>query len=166
MSEYKSRHPDDTDNPQDVGLSSDDEATGMEEQIGVARQFTVSKPSPREPSAAAGKASDTAGPASPPEGFVKLGPDEVVISKGVLRAIKRGAELALKGSLPSSFVSTTAMSGDVPFEVPKPAKHAVHCDMCWKDFPTSKALRQHLRMYRGRLTTCAKNVVSIWLVVA
>ena len=37
MSEYKSRHPDDTDNPQDVGLSSDDEATGMEEQIGVAR---------------------------------------------------------------------------------------------------------------------------------
>ena len=55
MSEYKSRHPDDTDDPQDVGLSSDDEATGMKEQVGMARRITVPKPSPREPSAAVGK---------------------------------------------------------------------------------------------------------------
>ena len=31
MSAYKIRHPDDTDDPQDIGLSSDDEATGMRE---------------------------------------------------------------------------------------------------------------------------------------
>ena len=31
MSEYKSRYLDNTDDPQDVGLSSDDEATGMKE---------------------------------------------------------------------------------------------------------------------------------------
>ena len=37
VSEYKGRHPDDSDEPQDVGLSSEDEATGMEEHIGVAR---------------------------------------------------------------------------------------------------------------------------------
>ena len=36
MSIFKSRHPDDTDDPQDVGLSSDDEATGMVEEIGIA----------------------------------------------------------------------------------------------------------------------------------
>ena len=41
MAAYKIRHPDD---PQDVGLSSDDEATDMEEQIGVARWITVSRP--------------------------------------------------------------------------------------------------------------------------
>ena len=39
MSAYKIRHPDDTDDPPDVGLSSDDEATGMEEQIGIAQQL-------------------------------------------------------------------------------------------------------------------------------
>ena len=38
MSMYKIRHPDDTDDPQDVGLSSDDEATGMGEEIGIARR--------------------------------------------------------------------------------------------------------------------------------
>ena len=91
MLEYKSRHLDNTDKPQDVGLSSDDKATGMEEQVGVARRITVPKPSPMEPTAAVGKLSDAAGPAGPPEGFMKLGPNEIVINKGVLRSIKRGA---------------------------------------------------------------------------
>ena len=37
MSTYKTRHPDDTDDPQDVGLSSDDEVTGMGAEIGISR---------------------------------------------------------------------------------------------------------------------------------
>ena len=164
MSEYKGRYPDDTDEPQDVGLSSDDEATGMKEQVGVARRITVPKPSPRKPSAAASKLTDATGPAGPTEGFVMLGPYEIVINKGVLRSIKRGAELSLKGNLPSSFASTTATSGDMPFKIPQPAKHTVHCDMCQKDFPTSKALRRHLRMHRGEThhmyKKCGKHLAS------
>ena len=39
MSTYKIWHPDDTDDPQDVGLSSDDEATGMREEIGIAQRI-------------------------------------------------------------------------------------------------------------------------------
>ena len=34
MSEYKCRYPDDTDEPQDVSLSSDDKATGMKDRLG------------------------------------------------------------------------------------------------------------------------------------
>ena len=164
MSEYMSRYLDDTDESQDIGLSSDDKATGMEEQLGVARRITVPKPSPRGPTAAVGKPSDAAGRAGPPEGFMKLGPDEILINKGVLRSIKRGAELALKGNLPSYFASTTATLGDIPFEIPQPAKHAMHCDMCRKDFPTSKALRRHLRMHRGEThhmcKKCGKHLAS------
>ena len=136
-----------------MGLSSDDEATELKEQIGIARRITLSRPSLGGSSAAPG----TAGPAGPPGpptkpqvGFVKLGPNEVVISKDVLRGIKRGAELALKGTLPASFSSVTATAGDLPFDVPQPPKHAVHCTICRKDFPTSKALRKHLRMHRGQ----------------
>ena len=44
LSIFKSRHPDNTDDPQDVGLSSDDKATGMAEEIGIARRITVSHP--------------------------------------------------------------------------------------------------------------------------
>ena len=163
MLEYKNRHPDDTDEPQDMRLSSDNKATGMEEQIGIARRITLSRPSPGGPYAAPGRPSATAGPAGhsdpptgPPAGFVKLGPDEVVISKSVLQGIKRGAELALKGTLPASFLSVTATAGDLPFDVPQPPKHVVHCNFCKKDFPTSKALRKHLRMHRGQSNYMSK----------
>ena len=168
MSKYKTRHPDDTDEPQDVGLSSDDEATGMREHIGIARKITLHKPSLGGPSAAPGKPSATTGPAGPaslpPEGFMKLGPDEVIINKGVLRSIKRGAQLALRDTLPTSFASSTATPGDLPFKVPQPPKHAVHCDLCKKDFPTSRALRRHLRMHRGETNymckKCGKHLAS------
>ena len=44
MSTSKNRHPDDMDDPQDIGLSSDDEATGMGKEIGISRRITVSRP--------------------------------------------------------------------------------------------------------------------------
>ena len=47
---YKSRHPDNTDEPNDVGGSSEDEAEGMEEVLGVTRRLY--KPSPAQPSPA------------------------------------------------------------------------------------------------------------------
>ena len=62
---YKNRHPDDTDEPQDVGLSSDDEATGLKEQIGIARRITLSRPSQGRPPTAPGEPADTVDPAGP-----------------------------------------------------------------------------------------------------
>ena len=72
--------------------------------------------------------------------------------------------MALKGKLPTSFASSTATSGDLPFEVPQLPKHATHCDLCRRDFPTSKALRRHLRMHRGETRhmckKCGKHLTS------
>ena len=122
MSAYKQRHLDDTDEPQDVGLS-----TEMAEQVGVSRRITTQ--SPGTPTSSRGKAPSptpegepTGDPASAPqpslpEGWVKLGPDEVVICKGILRGIKRGAELALRGNLPANFSAGSATAGDVPFQL-------------------------------------------------
>ena len=167
LCEYKNRHPDNTDEPQDMGLSSDDEATGLKEQIGITRRITLSRPSPGRPSTAPGTASPagpSGSPTEPPAGFVKLGPDEVVISKGVLQGIKGGAKLALKGTLPAFFSSATASAGDLPFDVPQLPKHAVHCTLCRKDFSISKALRRHLRMHRGETNyicqKCGKHLPS------
>ena len=50
---YKSRHPDDTDEPNDVGGSLEDEAEGMEEVLGVTRRLykpSLAQPSPAQPS--------------------------------------------------------------------------------------------------------------------
>ena len=177
MSAYKIRHPNDTDDPQDIGLSSDDEATGMEEQIGIARWITVSHsersvlPSYSQGRAATPPAEDrapstgTSGPSGePPASFVRLGPDEVIIKKVVLRGIKRGAKLAFKGHLPASFSVGSASAGDVPFAIPKPSKDEVHCTFCRKDFQSAKALRRHLYMHEGKsihvCPKCGRHLVS------
>ena len=177
MSAYKIRHPDDMDDPPYVGLSLDDEATGMEEQIGIAQRITVScpersvSPSYSQSRATSPPADDqapstsTSGPSGEcPAGFVRLGPDEVVIRKVVLHGIKRGAELALKGKLPASFSAGSSSARDVPFVVPKPGKDEVHYAFCRKDFPSAKALRRHLRMHEGKLahmcSKCGKHLVS------
>ena len=127
MSAYKQRHLDDTDEPQDVGLSSEDEIAGMAEQVGVSRRIMMQLPGAPTPSM--GKApsptpegTPTGDPApapqpSLPEGCVKLGPDEIVIRKGILRGIKRGAELALRGNLPANFSAGSSTAGDVPFQL-------------------------------------------------
>ena len=177
MSAYKTRHPNDTDDPPDVGLSSDDEATVMEEHTGIAQWITVShpersvSPSYSQGRAAAPPADDQAPSTStsdpsgePPAGFVRLGPDEVVIRKAVLCGIKRGAELALQGKLPTCFSAGSASAGDMPFAVPKLGKDEVHCTFCRKDFPLAKALRRHLCMHEGKLVyvcpKCGKHLVS------
>ena len=163
MSTYKTRHPDDTDDPQDVGLSSDNEVTGMGEEIGISRRIMVSHPdrsvSPpysqgrvvTPPAEDRAPSTGTSGPSGePPASFVRLGPDEVVIKKAVLHGIKRGAELVLEGHMPTAFSMGLASAGDVPFAIPKPSKHEVHCTFCRKDFPFAKALRWHLRMHAGK----------------
>ena len=95
---------------------------------------------------------------------MKLAGDEVVIKKAVLRGIKMGAELALKGQAPASFSLGQAMAGDLPFEVPVPAPHQVHCDICRKDLPTPKALRHHLQAHKGMThylcSKCGKHLTS------
>ena len=150
MSEYKVRYPDDSEDPPDVGLSSEDEASGMKETLGVAQRVTLLRPSPAQPTStpSTSKQSDSTDP-DVPEGYVKLAGDEVVIKKAVLRGIERGAELALKGQAPTSFSLGQATAGDLPFEVPAPAPHQVHCDICHKDLLTPKTLRHHLWAHKG-----------------
>ena len=71
MSEYKLRYPDDSEDPPDVGLSSEDKATGMKEILGVAQRVTLSRPSPAQPTATPSTSKCT-GSADPgvPEGCV------------------------------------------------------------------------------------------------
>ena len=174
MSAYKQRHLDDTDEPQDVGLSSEDEIAGMAEQVGVSRRIMTQ--SPGAPTSSRGKAPSSAPVGEPtgnpapapqpslPEGCVKLGLDEVVICKGILRGIKRGAELALRGNLPANFSAGLATAGDVPFQLDPRSEDDVYCPLCKKDLPNPRALRHHLRIHQGKTRNickkCGKHLAS------
>ena len=70
MSEYKERYPDDSEDPPDVGVSSEDEAMGMEEIVGIAHGVTLSKPPPAPPAAEPSTSQPTAVLTEPPEGLL------------------------------------------------------------------------------------------------
>ena len=165
MLEYKVRYPNNSEDPPDVGLSSEDQAMGMKEILGVAQRVALPRLSPAQPTPTP-STSKSSGSTDPgvSEGYVKLAGDGVVIKKAVLRGIKRGAELALKGQAPTSFLLGQATAGDLPFEVPVPAPHQVHCDICRKDLPTPKALRHHLWAHKGMIhylcPKCGKHLTS------
>ena len=137
----------------------------MEDILGVAQRVTLLRPSLAQlTSTLSTSKSSGSADSGVPEGSVKLAGDKVVIKKVVLRGIKRGAELALKGQAPSSFSLGQAMAGDLPFEIPVPAPHQVHCDICRKDLPTPKALRHHLWVHKGMThylcPRCGKHLAS------
>ena len=49
MLEYKVRYPNNSEDHPDVGLSSEDEASGMKETLGVAQRVALLRPSPAQP---------------------------------------------------------------------------------------------------------------------
>ena len=64
-STYKERHPDDTDDPEAVGVSSEDEVEGMEEVLGISRRLQKPAPSPAEPSTTKSGPATSSNPATP-----------------------------------------------------------------------------------------------------
>ena len=148
---------------------------GMEEIVSIVHKVILSRPSlappPSKPSTSQptkiatppvdpGAPEPMRDPAKPPEGYVKLAKDEVIIKKVVLHGIKWGAELALKGQVPATFSPAAATAGEVPDPVP----HQVYCDICKKNLLTPKALRCHLRFHKGKThylgLRCGKHLAS------
>ena len=68
VSRHKDAHPEDSDGPEDIGLSSEEEAEGMEEDISIARKYhqrAGPAPTPGAPGAASNCQPMTQGP--PPQ---------------------------------------------------------------------------------------------------
>ena len=109
---YKSHHPDDMDEPNDVGGSSEDEAEGMEEVLGATKRLY--KSSPAQPS-----------PAPEPASQVPEDVDTVRVPKKDLKwAVKLLQDLSAgkKVKIPAS-----ASREEVPFDVPDVKAWETNC---------------------------------------
>ena len=90
---FKSHHPDDTNDLDAVGVSSNDEAEEMEDILGISRRLNKpppSGPSPSEP------------PAPPaPEvegGFIKVPKKDLKMAQGILKDILAGRKVHATGA--------------------------------------------------------------------
>ena len=106
---YKSCHPEDTDDPDDVGVSSKDEAEGMEGILGISRR--LSRPPPSESSPPEPSAPPAPGKPAPEvkEGFIKVPKKDLKRAQGILKDILAGRRVRASG----------ATREDIPFEVPE-----------------------------------------------
>ena len=101
-STYKIHNPEDTDDPDAIGGSSEDEAEVMEGILGVSRKLT--KPPPSEPAL-----EPSALPTPEVEaGFIKVPKKDLKRAQGILKDILAGRRMRTTG----------ATWEDVPFEVP------------------------------------------------
>ena len=135
-STYKTRHPDDTDDPEVVCGSSEDEAEGLEEILGVSRH--LQKPPQPEPTP-----EPTPTPSSAPteeEGVIRVQKKDLKRAQGILKDILAGRKVR---------AASGASCDDVPFEVPTVEAGDKGCDLCHQSFSSTRALRHHMKTHTG-----------------
>ena len=135
-STYKSRHPNNTNNPDAVGGSSEDEAEGLEEIPGVSRH--LQKPPHPEPTP-----EPTPTPTPVPaeeEGVIKVQKRDLKRVQGILKDILAGRKIR---------AGSGASCEDVPFQVPIVEAGDKDCSLCHQSFSSTKALRHHMKTHTG-----------------
>ena len=133
-STYKTQHPDDTDDSEVVGGSSEDEAEGLEEILGVSR--CLQKPAQPEPTL-----EPTPTPSSAPteeEGVIKVQKKDLKRAQGILKDILEGRKVR---------AASGASCDDVPFEVPTVEAGDKDCNLCHQSFSSTRALRHHMKTH-------------------
>ena len=158
-STYKERHPEDTDDPGAVGVSSEDEAEGMGEVLGISRRLQKPEPSPAESfTAKLGSAtpSDLATPVVPEEeGIIRVKRKDLRRAEGILKDILAGRRVTM---------STGASCQDVPFEVPTVQSGERDCQLCRQSFKSTRSLKHHMKTHTGETgwscSRCSKILAS------
>ena len=131
---YKARHPDDTNDLEAIGGSSEDEAEEMEEVLGISRHLqrpVEPEPSPALPS-----------PPSAPteEGIIKVQKKDLKRAQGIIGDILAGRKVrAVSG----------ASCEDVPFQLPMVQAGDRDCSLCHQSFASTKVLKHHQKTHTG-----------------
>ena len=138
-STYKSHHPDDTDEPGDIGGNSEDEATGMEEVVGITRR--LHKLSPAQPSPAS--------PSPAPEPTSSVLDDEMTV-RVPKKDLKQAAKLLQDLSAGKRVrIPARASRDEVPFEVPDVGAGDTDCILCCQSFKSTRSMRWLMKTHTG-----------------
>ena len=127
---YKSRHPKDTDDLDTVGMSSEDEAEGMGDILGVSRRLNKSPPA--EPSL-------PEPPILEEEGMIKMLKQDLKRAQGILKDILAGRRVHV----------TRATWEEVPFKVPEVQTGDTNCELFRQSFKSTRSLCHHMKTHTG-----------------
>ena len=150
ISRHKDVHPDDSDAPEDIGLSSEEEAEGMEEDDNIARKYHQrAGPAPAAPPAPRATSTDTGTSTTDPE----VATLQVPVAD--LQQVQEMIGKILGGEAPAAGLFQPApqlsAGGDqgAPFSIPKPKRGEKKCGVCQRTFWSTTTLRQHMKTHTG-----------------
>ena len=136
---YKSRHADDTDDPDAVGLSSEDEAEDLGEVLGVSRRLP--KPAPSSSPRQHEPESQEAGPdPSPKDDTIKVPKKDLKRAQNIIKDMLAGRKARW---------GTAASREDIPFSVPEVQAGETSCQLCHQSFSSTRSLRHHMLTHTG-----------------
>ena len=136
---YKSRHPDDTDDPDAVGLSSEDEAEDLGEVLGVSRWLP--KPAPSSSPRQHEPESHGADPdPSPEDDTIKVPKKDLKRAQNIIKDMLAGRKARW---------GTVASREDIPFSVPKVQAGETSSQLCHQSFSSTRSLRHHMLTHTG-----------------
>ena len=141
VSRWKIEHPSDTEDERNVGLSSEDEAEGLETAPGVARRGT-GLPAARSPNLLQFSTSAACW-------------DEVIVKKRALQRMKQQMSALLRGEdLPEGAQGREVT--EVPYEVPSVPRGETTCPVCRQQFKSHHRVMVHMGVHRGEKFPCGK----------
>ena len=150
VSRHKDAHPEDSDGPEDIGLSSEEEAEGMEEDESIARKYHQrAGPAPCPPPDPMTTSTET--------GTSTTDPDVATLQVPVaaLHQVQEMIGKLLGGEVPSTGFPQPApqppagTDQGAPFSIPKPKRGEKKCSVCQRAFWSTTSLRQHVKTHTG-----------------
>ena len=136
-SRHKDVHPDDSDDAQDIGLSSEEEAEELEDDPHIRRKFQYTPAPEPTPAPAPGPAAGTS---------------TVQVPVEALQQVQQYLGQLLGGGVPTGVLPGPQLPvpEDAPlFNVPKPKKGEKVCTICKRVFWTTDTLKRHLKVHTG-----------------
>ena len=157
MSMHKEKHPDDTASGSDIGLSSEDEAEALQENVYIGRKYTRKRksapPPPPDDPVQSQSQSDPQPSSDPTPGVASV---QVPISMlqqvhAALGQLLQGQQpqVPLIGGVPPPPPPGDEPSTGIPFPVPETGRFNKTCQICQRKFWAPETYRRHLKTHLG-----------------
>ena len=153
LSNHKDLHPEDSDNPADIGLSSEEEADNLDEHPAIRRKYhQASQPSVTTASTT-GSTSTTATTSSSTSTDPQMATIQIPVT--ALQQVHTMLGQMLQGQVPDLQQAPVPPAPlepaeGMPFSVTRPKRGEKQCTVCQRKFWSTDTLRRHMKSHTGK----------------
>ena len=156
VSRHKDIHPEDSDAPIDIGLSSEEEAEGLEENPAVARKYHQT-PAPPGPPPSTTATTSTTTSTDPQMATVQVPVAALQQVQQILGQIISGEAPPGGFPVPPPQQQQQQDPEGAPFSLPKPKRGEKNCTFCKRVFWSTDTLRVHMKTHTGEQKNICPN---------